>query len=93
MSASHKQPLLNYGERLYQKGIKNNEEKERCRMQAKAQQEKEQVEQFPFAPQINPVSRMLGRPYNERAEDALINFARAKQDRIEQLRSEQQQNE
>jgi hypothetical protein len=93
MSASSNKPLLNYGERLYQKGIKRKEEKDRSLRRQQYENEKSQRDQFSFAPQINPVSRMLVRPTHEKPEDALIKFARAKEDRMEQLRHEQFQNE
>ena len=46
-------PLLNYGERLYQKGIKQKEELVRQGREAKAKEEQKQVDNYSFKPRIN----------------------------------------
>ena len=46
-------------------------------------------DEFSFKPHINDMSRMLGRPKNEKAEDCLINYGRAVRERMEQRRCEQ----
>jgi hypothetical protein len=50
-------PLLNYGERLYQKGIKQKEELIRQGREAKAKEEQQQIDSFSFKPRINMVSK------------------------------------
>jgi len=92
MSASNRQPgLLNCGERLYQKGIKRKEERDR---QIKKQvSEQENKDRFSFQPQINPVSRLLVNPQRQRAEHALEQYQRAKAEKIEVLRQEHHQQE
>jgi len=70
-------PILNYGERLYQKGIKKKEELQRHIQEQKAVHEKQAEEEFSFKPQINDLSRVYQRPGGERAEDFLLNYGRA----------------
>ena len=79
---------LNYGIRLYQKGVKKMEEMDRLCKEAKAIQEKEECEELTFQPQINPISRLYGRKNTDRPEEHLLNAGRALQERIEKKRSE-----
>ncbi|CDW91726.1 UNKNOWN [Stylonychia lemnae] len=76
-------PILNYGERLYQKGIKRKEEIERHIREAKNHQEQEEQEQFTYQPQINNISRSL-----PRNEDNLLKYGQQTRERIEQKRTE-----
>ncbi|TNV74359.1 hypothetical protein FGO68_gene10317 [Halteria grandinella] len=84
--------LINYGERLYIKGLKRKEEQSRLLKEVKAQQEMQKLNQFcSFQPQINEVSRIIAHPLRgegQSAEDALIKYGVQARERVEQKRSE-----
>eukprot|EP00347_Sterkiella_histriomuscorum_P010260 403376977 len=76
-------PIINYGERLYQKGIKRKEELDRHIREAKNYQEQNEQEQYTYQPQINAVSRSI-----PRSEDNLIKYGQQVREKIEQKRTE-----
>jgi hypothetical protein len=69
--------VLNYGERLYQKGIKRKEEFERHVRAARSEQERAALDDLSFQPKINDISREIPRASRgEKTEDILISYAR-----------------
>ena len=88
MSQKPPQPILNYGERLYQKGLKRKEEFDRHIREAKIVQERLDHDESMFKPKINDVSKQMIRPNNEKAEDYLFNYQKVVREKIEQKRSE-----
>lgn len=66
--------LINYGERLYQKGVKRKEEQLRMLKQVKLQLESDTLARdCSFRPNINQISRLIAhRESGVRAEEALI---------------------
>lgn len=61
--------LINYGERLYQKGLKRKEELERRIREAKSHKELQQQDEFSFKPEINEISKLMVQRHGERTED------------------------
>lgn len=86
-SARDKTPV-NYGEKLYLKGIKRMEEKEKYNHKEKMLKELEEVENLTFKPQINPISQFFGRHDGKKLEDHLIEKGKKSQDLLEKKRSE-----
>lgn len=79
---------LNYGTRLYQKGIQKMEEIERKHQEAKAKKEFEELNEHTFHPKILPVSKYYGSKADEKPEDNLIKKGLLTQDKLEQKRAE-----
>lgn len=79
---------LNYGVRLYQKGVQKLEEIERKHKEALAAKEMYESEDLTFHPKINPISYYFGSK-NERPEDYLIKKGMLAKDKIEQKRAAQ----
>ena len=52
---------MNYGVRLYQKGVKKQEEKDRICKEIQIEREANERQQYSYRPQINPVSAKFGR--------------------------------
>ena len=75
---------LNYGTRLYQKGIKQIEEVERKYREALISREENELRDLTFHPQINPVSFYYGTQGNEKPEEHLIKQGMMIKDKIEQ---------
>lgn len=69
LHSARERPVLNYGERLYQKGVKRKEELERHIRESKTQKEEREKQRFTFQPQINQVSREIAR-----SESQLLRF-------------------
>lgn len=78
----------NYGEKLYQNGLKRLEEKKRKNQKEKLEQELKECENLTFRPQINPISRYFGRMKDKPLEDHLIEKGKKSKDMIEKKRSE-----
>ena len=76
----------NYGEKLYQRGMRRMYEMEAFVKRAKSEQDMAEVEAFSFRPQINHVSRMISRHGYNKAEDFLIQYGRAVKDKIDSQR-------
>ena len=79
---------LNYGIRLYQKGIKQIEEIERKYKEALAVKEENELKDHTFQPKINPVSFYYGSKGSERPEEHLIKHGQMIKDKIDQKRAE-----
>ena len=83
--------LVNYGERLYHKGLKMKEEQSRLLNEVRAQQE-QVTRNCSFHPQINEISRIIAHNPNReqgvKAEDALIRFGQLAREKLEVKRSE-----
>ena len=79
---------LNYGTRLYQKGIQKLEEVERKHKQAMIEKEVNETKDLSFHPKINPVSYYYGSKGEERLEDYLLKKGMLTKDKIEQKRAE-----
>lgn len=79
---------LNYGIRLYQKGIKQIEEIERKYKEALAAKEENELKDLTFQPKINPVSFYFGTKGSERPEEHLIKHGQMIKDKIDQKRAE-----
>lgn len=73
----------NYGEKLYVKGLKKMQERERRAQKEKLDRELREWQDLTFHPQINPVSRFIGRPSDKRLEDQLIEKGKKSHDLIE----------
>jgi hypothetical protein len=79
---------LNYGMRLYQKGLQKMEEIERKHQEAIAKRELEELKDHTFHPKILPVSNNNKSRADERPEDILLRKGMLAQDKIEQKRAE-----
>jgi hypothetical protein len=79
---------LNYGTRLYQKGIQKMEEIERKHQEEKIKKEFEELKEHTFHPKILPVSKYYGSKADEKPEDNLIKKGLLTQDKLEQKRAE-----
>ena len=87
------QGSVNYGELLYQRGMRRKEEMRKIVQRAKSEQDNQEIEGVSFKPKINKVSKQMKRGNNEKAEDFLIKYGKAVKDkldcqRIESLRRE-----
>ena len=78
----------NHGERLYQNGLKRLEEKKRKFQKDKMEKELQECENLTFRPQINPISKCMGRLNDRALEDNLIDRGKKSKDMIEKKRSE-----
>jgi hypothetical protein len=78
----------NYGEKLYQNGLKKLEEKERQHQKEKLEREMNEIENLSFRPQINSQNKHHSRLNNKRLEDRLIEKGKKSNDMIEKKRSE-----
>jgi len=87
MNSHHRIPL-NYGTRLYQKGIQKIEDVERKHQQALVLREFDEVKDLSFHPKINPVSYYYGAKQNEKLEDYLLNKGLMTKDKLDQKRAE-----
>lgn len=79
---------LNYGMRLYQKGIKKLEEVERKHKEAMQNREEQETKDLTFHPKINPVSYYFGCDGTEKPEDYLLKQGTLAKDKLEQRRAE-----
>lgn len=79
--------VINYGERLYQKGLKRKEELHRQIREVKNYQDQVASNQFTFKPEINETSKILGQR-KEKTEEALIKYGQQVREKVEQLRCE-----
>ena len=79
---------LNYGTRLYQKGLQKLEDVERRHQEALALKEQDELKDHTFHPKINPVSNLYGTKGAIRPEDNLIQKGMLVQDKLEQKRAE-----
>lgn len=77
----------NYGEKLYQNGLKRMEEKERKSNREKIEKELKQYESLTFQPHINHTTRHQRRN-SKKLEDQLIEKGKKTHDKIEKKRSE-----
>ncbi|CAI2384022.1 unnamed protein product [Moneuplotes crassus] len=77
----------NYGEKLYQDGLKRMEERERKSKHEKVQNELKQYESLTFKPKVNSVSKNFRRG-SKKLEDQLIEKGKKTNDMIERKRSE-----
>lgn len=75
---------LNYGARLYQKGIKQIEEVERKYREALIAREEDELRDLTFHPKINPVSNYYGTNESEKPEEHLIKQGMMIKDKIDQ---------
>jgi hypothetical protein len=66
----------NYGERLYQRGVKKREEREIMLRNARSEQLRQEVENLNFEPQTNT----KGYYRDQKTEDLLINYGRRKEE-------------
>jgi len=82
-SARGDPPILNYGERLYQKGIKRKEDLERHIREAKTMKDEREKQRFTFQPQINQASKHI-----MRSETQLLKYGEQVREKIEQKRTE-----
>ena len=64
---------INYGERLYQRGVKKREEKEMIVRQARSEQHRKEIEQFSFRPETNHKGQGQR---GQKTEDLLINYGK-----------------
>ena len=79
----------NYGEKLYQNGLKKMEERERRNYKEKKEREIKKYENLTFRPQINPISKNYGKyGKKKKLEDELIEKGKKTHDMIEKKRSE-----
>lgn len=53
--------VKNFGERLYQRGMRRKEEMQKLVQRAKSEQDRKEVANYSFKPQINPISRQMTR--------------------------------
>ena len=83
MNVGNRAPL-NYGSRLYQKGIKKLEEAERKHQEAILKKEENEIKDLTFHPKINPVSYYFGSSEQERPEDYLLRQGMLTKDKLEQ---------
>ena len=74
---------VNYGELLYQRGMRRKEEKRKIVQMAKSEQDDQELDGYTFKPKINRVSRDMKRVNNEKAEDFLIKYGKAVRDKID----------
>ena len=84
--------IVNYGERLYRKGMKLQEKTQRKINQKKKEIEKQNKEKYSFRPRINPVSFsvLYKRMTTHSAcndEDNIINYQTIKNKQIDELKS------
>ena len=86
-SARNKTPK-NHGERLYKNGLKRMEEREKRNLHEKLRREMDEVENLTFQPNINEISRFIGKDDGQRLEDRLIENGRKKQYELERKRDE-----
>ena len=86
--SSYSNTPSNYGEKLYINGMKKIEERERRAHKEKIDREIKEWEDLTFHPQINQISRYIGRTNNKKLEDQLIEKGKKSQDIIEKKRSE-----
>lgn len=77
---------LNYGEKLYQRGMRRMYEMDAFIKRAKSEQDKAEVEAYSFKPEINNISRMIVRDSYEKTEDFLMKYGRAVRDKINHQR-------
>jgi hypothetical protein len=80
--------VLNYGTRLYQKGVQKLEEVERKHQEAMFMKEQNETRDVTFHPKINPVSYYFGSKGSEKPEDHLIKQGLLTKDKLDQKRSE-----
>ena len=84
---------VNYGELLYQRGMRRKEEKRKIVQMAKSEQDDQELDGYTFKPKINRVSRDMKRVNNEKAEDFLIKYGKAVRDKIDSQRIEKSRKE
>lgn len=72
LNSTAKSNQTNYGQKLYEEGIRRREEKMHHIMRAKSEQERAEFEHVSFHPEINPRSKQMKRRGQEKAEDNLI---------------------
>jgi len=78
----------NYGEVLYQRGMRRKEEMKKVIQRARSQQDQNELAEFSFKPQINEVSKRMTRRDGERTEDFLIKYGKAVKEKIDSQRIE-----
>ena len=76
----------NYGEMLYQRGMRRKEEIKKLIKRARSEHDKQELEELTFQPKINPISRNMTRMNNERAEDFLIKYGKAVKEKVDSQR-------
>ena len=85
---SSERTSLNYGFRLYQKGIKKKEEHERECVQAKKELELKEKQNYTFKPMIDPNSKqILGDSEKQKPENRLLLVGQMLQEKKEQQRT------
>eukprot|EP00826_Nyctotherus_ovalis_P003845 TRINITY_DN10796_c0_g1_i2.p1 TRINITY_DN10796_c0_g1~~TRINITY_DN10796_c0_g1_i2.p1 ORF type:complete len:305 (-),score=104.11 TRINITY_DN10796_c0_g1_i2:2338-3252(-) len=79
---------LNFGDRLYQKGMKRLEEHEREVREAKKSREMAEQQKYTFKPEINANSKLLAKDASrDKPEDRLIMVGQAVQEKKEQQKT------
>ena len=86
--SSSDRTALNYGYRLYQKGIKKKEEHDRECREAKKEREIREKQSYTFKPTIDPNSKEILRDTNrDKPENRLLLIGQVMQERKEQQRT------
>ena len=68
--------------------MKRKEEKRTAIQRARSEQDKQELEELSFHPQINTVSKLMKRINNERPEDFLIKYGKAVKEKKDEQRVE-----
>ena len=76
----------NYGEYLYQRGMRRKEEMQKKVFRAKSEHDRQELEKYSFKPKINDVSKLLTRANQEKPEDFLIKYGKAVREKIDHQR-------
>ena len=76
----------NYGELLYERGMRRKEEIKRLIKRARSEHDKAELEELTFQPKINAISKNMTRMNNERAEDFLIKYGKAVKEKVDSQR-------
>jgi hypothetical protein len=84
---------INYGEFLYQRGMRRNKEKEIMYQRARSEQDRSEVEGITFQPHINKRSKSMRRVNNEKPEEFLLRYGQAVKEKIDSQRIEKYRNE
>lgn len=76
----------NYGELLYERGMRRKEEIKKLIKRARSEHDKAELEELTFQPKINAISKNMTRMNNERAEDFLIKYGKAVKEKVDSQR-------
>ena len=79
---------FNYGDRLYKKGIKTREEREKEANRIKKERELEEQRKYTFKPEIDSNSKLIAKDISkDKPEDRLITLAHATREKKEQQKT------